>query len=280
MLGSRRVSPEDRRARGAPLSIPLREPFVIATGRMDATRAALVTRDASRTAPGARAAASARRPRCRRSRARTSRDLLRARRARAPRGRDRVRPCLGDRHHRRPALQRPSRAPAPRCALADAGRASPGVRAARLLARARPQRRPALVDRHHPADWRSRRTWPSWPPATVRAGFHCFKVKVGRDSAPITPRCARPSRPPCPTRASASTPTPASRARDALALLDAALAAGLRARVLRAAAARATISPAWPRSRRASPVPVVADDPFAAPRDSRAPRATRAPRTA
>jgi hypothetical protein len=69
-----------------PLSIPLREPFVIATGRIDTTQAALVRATLVNGRGGARPG-SARRRRCPRSRARISPSCWRRSRggARAPR---------------------------------------------------------------------------------------------------------------------------------------------------------------------------------------------------
>ena len=191
-----------------PLSIPLREPFVIATGRIDTTRAALVraTLEDGRAAARDRARRGAALPPVTRE---DQPELLAADRRGGARAARRG-------HRGRRPRRRSSRGAAARQRVARAG-----VEAAILDARARlagvplhaalgpAATRDRARHRHHAADLRSR-TDVGRRARHRRAGFTLLQGE-GRPRLAGRPRvAARGRRRGARTRASASTPTPAS----------------------------------------------------------------------
>ena len=209
----------------APLSVPLREPFVIATGRIDITRAALVRATLADDAAGAARARS-----------------RRGRGAAAGHARGSARICWRDRRGAAPQLRK-HRIAGTALASPIVARALPGsARRARrrgvggprrLGARRRRAAGAALGGPRPPMPDVTDITLPISDPermaaaarAIVRAGFACFKVKVGRDwRADLASLRAVDAA--VPDARFASMPTPASARADALALLDAALATG------------------------------------------------------
>jgi L-alanine-DL-glutamate epimerase-like enolase superfamily enzyme len=225
-----------------PLSIPLREPFVIATGRIDTTRAALV-RATLENRRGARATGLGEAAALPRSRARTSPSCWR----RSPRRRPRsAAPRSRAGRHRQSRRGRPAHSRVARA----------GVEAAILDAWARHAGVPlyAALGGSHPTELVTDITLsisdPERMAASARAhraaGFTTFKVKVGRDwrADLASLRAVAEAVPDARFGLDANA---GFAAHDALALLDAALNDGLHIECFEQPCA-ATISPAWPKS--------------------------------
>jgi L-alanine-DL-glutamate epimerase-like enolase superfamily enzyme len=241
-----------------PLSIPLREPFVIATGRIDTTRAALVRatleNDAGERATGLGEAA-----------------------ALPPVTREDQPELLAAIAGAVPAL-RAGRVACPADIGAAVARALPGSRVARagveaalLDAWARLARLPlhaALGPAAHVTALHTDITLPISDPETMsagarahrRAGFTVFKVKVGRDGRAdlASLRAVAAAVPDARFRLDANA---GFAARDALALLDAALADGLTLECFEQPCAADDLAGMAEVAAR-SPVPVVADESF------------------
>jgi L-Ala-D/L-Glu epimerase len=242
----------------APLSVPLREPFVIATGRIDATRAVLVTvvlEDAAGRRARGLGEAAALPPVTHEDQP----DLLRAL--------DAARPALEGRTFAEPARLEaaldaaldasfPARAglasaaldawarlaEVPLCVLLGGAGVSPALVTDITLPIAAPAHMAALA-----AGYRA-------------AGFHCFKVKVGRDlrADQAALRAVRAAVPDARFRLDANAGFTAG---DALALLDGALADGLALDCFEQPCAREDLEGMAEVTAR-SPVPVVADESF------------------
>jgi L-alanine-DL-glutamate epimerase-like enolase superfamily enzyme len=249
-----------------PLSIPLRAPFVIATGRIDVTRAALVTatvEDAAGRRYDGLGEAAALPPVTREDQP----ELLSAIAAVAPALAGTRIACARDVNHA-VATALPDSVVARagvETAIVDAWARSAGVSLATAL-RGRTRDQPAM-------SFETDITLPISDPdrmaaTAVRhhaAGFSCFKVKVGRDW-----------RADCASLRAVAAAVPGARfrldanagfnARDALALLDAALADGLVLECYEQPCAADDLAGMAEVTAR-SPVPVVADESFRGARD-------------
>ena len=247
----------------APLSVPLREPFVIASGRVDATRAALVTAaledEAGRRAEGIGEAAAL--PPVTRE---DQPDLLRALAA--------ARGALEGSWLDDPAAFETTL----EAGLGDAGAGAPvraGVASAVLDAWARladvPLARLCGADpAASPPALETDITLPIAPPAHMAAlaaghraaGFRAFKVKIGRDfrADHAALRAVRDAVPDARFRLDANA---GFRAADALALLELALGDGLALDCFEQPCARDDLAGMAEVTAR-SPIPVVADESF------------------
>jgi L-alanine-DL-glutamate epimerase-like enolase superfamily enzyme len=246
-----------------PLTVPLREPFVIATGRMDATRAALVTLELEdgegRRARGLGEAAAL--PPVTRE---DQPDLLRAIAAARARLVGVALPELG----------------AADAALAAALPGAPVALAGVAGALADAWARLVCVPLHAllgsagaPASLESDITLPIGEPARVAAlavtyrrdGFSCFKAKIGRDfrADHAALRAVAAAVPDARFRLDANA---GFSAHDALALLELVVADGLRLECFEQPCARDDLD-GMARVAAASPVPVVADESFRGARD-------------
>jgi L-alanine-DL-glutamate epimerase-like enolase superfamily enzyme len=242
----------------SPLSVPLREPFVIATGRMDATRAALVTLELQdgegRRARGLGEAAAL--PPVTRE---DQPDLLRAVSAARPRL---VGMTLVDLNAAGAALAD---------ALPDAPVALAGVAGALADAWARLEGVPLYVllgGAVAPLPLETDITLPIGEPSRVaalaveyrRAGFSCFKVKIGRDfrADHDALRAVAAAVPDARFRLDANAGFSAD---DALALLERVVGDGLRLECFEQPCARDDLA-GMARVAAESPVPVVADESF------------------
>jgi len=256
-----------------PLSVPLREPFVIATGRIDVTRAALVTatvEDGSGRRASGLGEAAALPPVTREDQP----DLLAAVARAAPSLRGARLAAIEDLTS---ALDAALGASAParagvEAAILDAWARAAGVPVARVLGGAAAPPLALTTDITLPIAGAGRMA--ALARAHRAAGFQCFKVKVGRDwqSDLGSLRAVAAAVPDARFRLDANA---GFTARDALALLEAALGDGLAVECFEQPCGAGDLAGLAEVTAR-SPVPVVADESFRGPADLEALLAARA----
>ena len=244
---------------GEPLSIPLREPFVIATGRIDTTRAVLV-RATLEGAGGARATglgeAAALPPVTREDQPQLLAEIAAA--APGLRGAVIADGDIGATIDRAPPLGRVARAGV-EAAILDARARLAGIPLHDLLGRSgEPHATELITDITLPISDPERMS--AGAQAHRRAGFDTFKVKVGRDwrADLASLRAVAAAVPDARFRLDANA---GFAARDALALLDAALSDGLTIECFEQPCAADDLL-AMAEVAAHSPIPVVADESF------------------